>query len=137
LPLPQKNVINPLQELYLNPLAKEMSKVKHIKCVESISYSAFNPVPTERKMVGDLFYLVVRTIDNGEHGITSNLDGFYKNDCVERGVFSPGPSTKQSACHSYTLVGTIHQLSTTFGKNLEEYLNSILNTEPYFLTQPV
>lgn len=86
-------------------------------------------------MVGDLFYLVVKTVDAGEHGITCNVNGFYRNDNVEKQHFAPGPSTTRSACFSYTLVGCLYQLSPSFGKNLEKYFNSILATEPYFLTQ--
>jgi protein TIF31 len=113
-----------------------MNKVAHIKCVESINFStSFNPVPPYRRLVGDLFYLVVKTLDAGEHGITCNVNGFYKNDNVERQHFQPGPSTQRNPCFSYTLVGCLHQLSSSFGKNLEKYFNSILATEPYFLTQ--
>ena len=113
-----------------------MNKVQHIKCVESISFSSFNPVPAYRKMVGDLFYLVVKTIDAGEVGITCCVNGYFKNDCVEKQAFSPAPSQKHNPCYSYTLVGCLNQISSIFGKNLEIYLNSILSTEPYFLTQP-
>jgi len=38
-------------------------------------------------MVGDLFYLVVKTIDAGEYGITCNVNGFYRNDNVEKQNF--------------------------------------------------
>lgn len=87
-------------------------------------------------MVGDLFYLTVKTLDTGDHGITCSVNGFFRNDNIEKQVFSPGPSTKNSPCFSYTLVGCLYQLSPAFGKNLEQYINSILATEPYFLTQP-
>lgn len=86
-------------------------------------------------MVGDLFYLVVRTLEGTEHGITCSVNGFYRNDSVEKSHFQPGPSQSRNACYSYTLVGCLYQLSPAFGKNLEKYLNSILATEPYFLTQ--
>jgi hypothetical protein len=85
-------------------------------------------------MVGDLFYLVVRPLEGGEVGITCTVNGFYRNDSSEKSTFSPGPSQQKSPCFSYTLVGTLYQLSQSFGKNLEKYLNSILITEPYFLT---
>ncbi len=113
-----------------------MNKVQLVKCVESIQFSGFNPVPPYRRLVGDLFYLTVKTIDTGDHGITCSVNGFYKNDSIEKQVFSPGPSTKHSACFSYTLVGCLYQLSSQFGANLEQYIKSILATEPYFLTQP-
>jgi len=43
-------------------------------------------------MVGDLFYLVVKTLDAGEVGITCCVNGYYKNDNVEKQSFSPAPS---------------------------------------------
>lgn len=86
-------------------------------------------------MVGDLFYLVLRPIEGGEVGITCSVNGFFRNDSVEKSSFQPGPSQQRNPCFSYTLVGTIYQVSPGFGKNLEKYLNSILVTEPYFLTQ--
>jgi len=66
-----------------------------------------------------LFYLTVKTLDAGDHGITCSVNGFYRNDNVEKQAFSPGPSTKHSPCFSYTLVGCLYQLSPVFGKNLE------------------
>jgi protein TIF31 len=123
-----------LKELFRNPIEKEMNKVKHVKCVESIQFSTFNPVPPYRRLQGDLFYLTVKSLDHGDFGITCCVNGFYRNDNIEKQQFSPIPSTKHSPCFSYTLVGCLYQLSPTFGKNLEQYLQSILNTEPYFLT---
>jgi hypothetical protein len=83
-------------------------------------------------------YLTVKTLDNGEHGITCSTNGFYKNENAERSTFNPAPSTRfnNRFCFSYTLVGLLYQLSPQFGKNLQVYLNSVLKTEPYFLTQP-
>ena len=85
-----------------------MNKVQNIKCVESITFSQFNPVPPYRRMVGDLFYLVVRTLDQGDHGITCSVNGFYRNDCIEKQHFAPGPSTHKAPCYSYTLVGCLY-----------------------------
>ena len=135
IPLPEKNGQHLLRDLSKNPIDREMNKVNHIKCLESLQYSIFNPVPAYRRLAGDLFYLVVKTLDHGEVGVTCCVNGFYKNDIVEKQLFSPGPSSKANPCYSYTLVGCLYQISQQFGKNLEVYLDSILNTEPYFLTQ--
>jgi hypothetical protein len=59
-------------------------------------------------MVGDLFYLVVRTLEGAEHGITCCVNGFYKNNSVEKGTFNPLPYNKGNPCFSYTLVGCIY-----------------------------
>jgi len=85
-------------------------------------------------MVGDIFYLTVKTLEGVEHGITCCVNGFYKNNSIENQSFNPLPYSKGSPCYSYTLVGCLHQLSPLFGKNIEIYINSILSTEPYFLT---
>ena len=89
-------------------------------------------------MAGDLFYLTVRTLEtpNAEHCITCSVNGFYKNDSTERLQFNPNPSTRSNPCFSYTLAGCLNQLSPTFAKNLQTYIGSILETEPYFITQP-
>ena len=87
-------------------------------------------------MAGDLFYLVVRTLENPsyEHGITCSVNGFYKNDSSERVQFAPLPSQKGNKCYSYTLAGCLNQLSSAFGRNLQIYLASILKCEPYFIS---
>jgi len=84
IPLPKSNDHSLLKDLFLNPVEKEMNKVKHIKCVESIQFSVFNPVPAYRRLAGDLFYLIVKTLDHGDFGITCSVNGFYKNDCIEK-----------------------------------------------------
>ena len=113
-----------------------MNKVQRVKMVDSIIFSGFNPVPPYRKMMGDLFYLTVKTLAHREQGITCCSNGFYRNDNIEKTQFSPDPTKKGNPCFSYTLVGCLHQMSPLFGKNLNTYINSILQTEPYFLTQP-
>lgn len=136
IPLPQKNGEHLISDIFKNQIEKEMNKIEHVKCIESIQFSSFNPVPPYRKMVGDLFYLTVKTLEGQDHGITCSVNGFYKNNCIEKSQFNPTAYSKGNSCQSYTLVGTLNQLSLLFGKNLETYINSILNTEPYFLTQP-
>ena len=121
------------------------SSQAYTKCIESISYSQFNPVPQARRLAGDLFYLTVKTTDAGEKGVTCTVNGFYLNDSAERGVFSPGPSQKvwsneagkkKQGAYSYTLAGLLHQISPSFGKNLQEYFNQLLTSESYFVMQP-
>jgi len=113
-----------------------MNKMEQIKCVETVQYSQFNPVPATRKLVGDLFYLTVKTLDAGERGITCCTNGFYANDSIEKINFQPSPSQRKStvtgksmSAFSYTLIGCLNQISPAFSKNLEKYMNQILNTE--------
>lgn len=120
----------------------DLNKLMHTQCIESIEFSSFNPVPEDRKMTGDIFYLTVRTMENPsyEHCITCSVNGFYKNDSSERVSFSPSPSTRSNPCFSYTLAGCLNQLSGLFTRNLQTYMKSILHCEPYFISpisQPV
>ena len=39
IPFPQKNGVNLLRDLFKNPIEKEMNKVQHVRCVESITFS--------------------------------------------------------------------------------------------------
>jgi len=87
--------------------------------------------------------LTVKTLDAGEKGVTCCVNGFYINDSVEKSSFKPQPSQrkntstgKSNSAFSYTLIGCLNQVSAQFSKNLEKYLNQILNTEQYFLTEP-
>lgn len=111
IPLPHKNGNSILRDLFKNQIETEMNKVSQTKCIESIQFSLFNPVPPFRKMVGDIFYLVVRTLEGQEHGITCSINGFYKNNNIEKSAFNPGSYTKGSPCFSYTLVGCLYQIS--------------------------
>jgi hypothetical protein len=125
-----------LKELFSGAISQSnLKKLKHIKCLESIQFASNNTVTDDRKIQGDIFYLTVRLLENPsyEHGITCTTNGFFRNDSGHT-TFSPEPSTKASPCFSYTLVGCLVQLSPSFAKNLEIYIKSILNTEPFFLT---
>ena len=131
-----------LGQLHSSTIEKTTQKKEYSKCIESIQFSSFNPTPPTRKLEGDLFYLTVKTLDVGEKGITCCVNGFYVNNSVEKSQYNPAPSNKKSVsgksnpAYSYTLIGCLNQISATFGKNLEKYINQILSTEQYFLTQP-
>ncbi len=131
-----QGLLNPFKELFNNAISlSALNKLKHLRCLDSLQISTQNPVNVERQLQGDLFYLTVRTLDSAgaELGITCTVNGFFHNQC-SASTFNPLPS-KTNPCFSYTLVGCLYQLSSSFGRNLEIYLNSILRTEPYFLTQ--
>jgi len=124
------------KELFSGAISQSnLKKLKHVKCVESIQFSQHHCVSESRKVQGDIFYLSVRTLENPqyEHSITCTVNGFFRNDSTAT-TFSPAPATKQSPCFSYSLAGCINQISPLFGRNIETYFNSILATEPYFLT---
>ena len=125
-----------LQEIGSGSISQSsFNKLKHIKCIESIQFSTTHAVTAERKIKGDLFYLQVQTLENPSvvYGVTCTANGFFRNDSTNS-AFSPLPSTKVDPCFSYTLVGCLYQMSATFGRNLETYFNSLLETETFFIT---
>ena len=97
-----------------NVMNKEMVQGNFTECIQSIQFSGFNPPPPARKLVGDLFYLTVKTLDAGERGITCCANGFYANECVEKSVFNPNPTKSKSStgkpnsAYSYTLIGCLN-----------------------------
>lgn len=101
-----------IKEIFKTPISKsDASKLKHVKCVESIEFSSsFNPVTEKRRMAGDLFYLTVRLLENPstEHSITCCVNGFYRNDSNEKSVFNAQPWTRGNPCFSYTLAGCLN-----------------------------
>ncbi len=111
IPLPHKNGNNLLNELFKSSIEAEMNKIQHVKCFDNITYSSYNPVPPYRKLVGDIFYLTVKTLEGNEQGITCCSNGFYKNNNIEKTQFNPTPFTKGNPCYSYTLVGCLYQIS--------------------------
>ena len=126
----QQSLMDLSQTTIERSIKKQLKNSQYTKCIESIQYSSFNPVPDHRRLAGDLFYLTVKTLDAGVRCLTCSVNGFYLNDSVERTSFSPTPSTriwgdtgKVNKAYSFTLVGCINQLSSLFGKNLEIYIN--------------
>ena len=88
----QQSLIDLAQSTIEKNIKKQLQNSQYTKCIESIQFSCFNPVPHSRRLAGDLFYLSVKTLDAGERGITCSVNGFYLNDSVEKTNFSPTPS---------------------------------------------
>lgn len=86
-----------LKKTTLSQSIIRQQKINYPKCIESIQFSSFNPVPADRRQQGDLFYITVKTLDVGERGITACVNGFYVNNNVEGSTFNPSPSTKKGA----------------------------------------
>ena len=111
----QQPLVDLEQSTIEKDIKKQLQNSQYTKCIDSIQFSCFNPVPHSRRLAGDLFYLFVKTLDAGERGITCSVNGFYLNDSVEKTNFSPTPSQRVygdtgrvNKAFSYTLVGCIH-----------------------------
>ncbi|KAJ6385363.1 hypothetical protein OIU77_028523 [Salix suchowensis] len=76
---------------------------KEITCVDNIIFSSFNPPPSHRRLVGDLIYLDVVTLEGNKCCITGTTKMFYVNSSTGN-VLDPRPSKATS--EATTLVGT-------------------------------
>jgi hypothetical protein len=86
----------------------KLNRLNHVKCIESINFSALAVKP-DRRMHGDLMYLNVKTLEqpNVEIGITCSVNGFFRNDSSIN-QFSGAPSARYPPCFSYTLAGCLN-----------------------------
>ncbi|KAI8852682.1 clustered mitochondria-domain-containing protein [Chytridium lagenaria] len=63
--------------------------------LKSLSVSTWNPPPHPRRMVGDLLYLSVQTVENVNLQITCSVTGFYISRSNDK-VFDPLPRSNQT-----------------------------------------
>ena len=83
------------------------------QCLKSLTFSGWNPVPSARRMLGDLFYLEAVTFDQGSVNITATSSGFFVNRSI-RDLFNPAPAS--TSHHAYSLVGLLSSVSPRFRK---------------------
>ncbi|KAH7570664.1 hypothetical protein JRO89_XS05G0152700 [Xanthoceras sorbifolium] len=104
------------------------SSTQEIKCVESIVFSSFNPPPSYRRLVGDLIYLDVVTLEGNKYCITGTTKMFYVNSSTGT-VLDPRPS--KSTSEATTLIGLLQKISSKFKKALKEILERKANAHPF------
>ncbi|KAF3772620.1 Clustered mitochondria protein, partial [Nymphaea thermarum] len=104
------------------------SPSKETKCVESIVFSSFNPVPSHRRLVGDLVYLDIETLEGHKVCITGTTRTFYVNSSLGS-VLDPRP-TKNSS-ESFTLIGLLQKISPKFKKGFREILDQKAAAHPF------
>jgi len=106
-----------------------------IQCIKSITYSGWNAPPGNRKLLGDLIYLEVATIEQPTKTfhITGWTNGFYINQTTNySNKFDPRPSmNNQNNFYSHSLVGLLSQISTIFKKNFQSILNANIQKHPF------
>nr|POE85714.1 isoform 2 of clustered mitochondria protein [Quercus suber] len=104
------------------------SSSTEIKCVESIVFSSFNPPPSYRRLVGDLIYLDVVTLEGNKFCITGTTKMFYVNS-------SPGntldPRPSKTSSEATTLVGLLQKISSKFKKAFREILERRASAHPF------
>lgn len=104
------------------------SPSKEIKCAESIVFSSFNPPPSYRRLVGDLIYLDIVTIEGNKYCITGTTKTFYVNSSTAN-VLDPKPS--KSTSEATTLVGLLQKISLKFKKAFREILERKASAHPF------
>ena len=110
-----------LENLVVCPSSQE------IKCVESIAFSSFNP-PGYRRLLGDLIYLDVLTLEGRSYCITTHTHGFYIN-ATTGSILEPRYA--KPAHESTSLVGLLRQISDKFKKGFREVLERRASGHPF------
>lgn len=116
-----EDVTGSLSKLFSSPS-------KDIKCVESIVFSSFNPPPSHRRLVGDLIYLDVVTLEGGKFCITGTTRMFYVNSSSGN-VLDPRPA--KGAFEATTLIGLLQKISSKFKKAFREILERKASAHPF------
>ncbi|KAL5175827.1 Clustered mitochondria protein [Glycine soja] len=104
------------------------SPLKDIKCVESIVFSSFNPPPSYRRLVGDLIYLDVITLEGNKFCITGSTKMFYVNSSSANNL-DPKPS--KATFEATTLVALLQKISPKFKKAFREVLEGRSAAHPF------
>ncbi|XP_028204931.1 clustered mitochondria protein-like isoform X1 [Glycine soja] len=104
------------------------SPLKDIKCVESIVFSSFNPPPSYRRLVGDLIYLDVVTLEGNKFCITGSTKMFYVNSSSANNL-DPRPS--KATFEATTLVALLQKISPKFKKAFREVLEGRAAAHPF------
>ncbi|KAE8038191.1 hypothetical protein FH972_010723 [Carpinus fangiana] len=105
-----------------------LSSSKEIKCVESIVFSSFNPAPSYRRLVGDLIYLDVVTLEGNKFCITGTTKTFYVNSSTGN-TLDPRPS--KTNFEATTLAGLLQKISPKFKKAFREILEWRASAHPF------
>ncbi|URE31156.1 hypothetical protein MUK42_16295 [Musa troglodytarum] len=117
-----EDISGALSDLLSSPSPKE------IKCVESIIFSTFNPPPSYRRLVGDLIYMDVVSLEGNKYCITGTTCGFYVNSSTAR-ILDPRPL--KPAYETSTLIGLLQKISSKFKKGFREILDRKASTHPF------
>jgi protein TIF31 len=82
-----------------------------------VNSSGFVPPSTSRKLLGDLYYLQIRTLEDTDLHITASSEGFFVNQSTQNN-FNPNPHTKFSS--SISLLDLLMQVSPKFKTKFQE-----------------
>ncbi|KAK9058159.1 hypothetical protein SSX86_022999 [Deinandra increscens subsp. villosa] len=131
---PAKTEVSELENLgFMEDVSGSLSNLlsspsKEIKCVESIVFSSFNPPPSYRRLVGDLIYLDVVTLEGSRYCITGTTTTFYVNSSSGN-TLDPKPT--KAASEATTLIGLLQKISSKFKKAFREMLERKASAHPF------
>ncbi|KAI3984330.1 hypothetical protein MKX01_011284 [Papaver californicum] len=104
------------------------SSSKEIKCVESVVFSSFNPPPSHRRLVGDLIYIDVVTVEGNKYCITGTTNSFYVNSSTGNSL---DPRVGKPSSEATTLIGILQKISPKFKKAFCEILERKASAHPF------
>ncbi|KAK7334777.1 hypothetical protein VNO80_26540 [Phaseolus coccineus] len=104
------------------------SPLKDIKCVESVVFSSFNPPPSYRRLLGDLIYLDVITLEGNKFCITGSTKLFYVNSSSANTL---DPRQSKATFEATTLVALLQKISPKFKKAFREVLEGRAAAHPF------
>ncbi|KAK9748596.1 hypothetical protein RND81_02G069100 [Saponaria officinalis] len=104
------------------------SSSKEINCVESLVFSSLNPPPSHRRLVGDLIYLDVVTLEGSKYCITGTTRVFYVNSTVGSSL---DPKPAKSAFEATTIIGLLQKISPKFKKAFKEISEQKASAHPF------
>ena len=109
--LAPNKILNPPSGLC--PYSNDEEYLELPQSLLSIAFSEFNPPNNKRKLLGDLGYLVIRTLEGTILHVTCAANGFYVNatDAV-KGIFKPEPATE--VISGKTLIELLGKASPSF-----------------------
>lgn len=117
------------------PSNETISK-EQVKCLESITFSKWHPVPAFRRMAGDLMYLSIHTLEDQVLEVTCAASGFFINSSTPS-TFNPEKAKKHHSSH--TIFRLLEAASPLFKQNfaiVQDYLRSIHPFEFMPVTTP-
>lgn len=126
--VPELDGLGFMEDVSGSPAKLLSSSTQEIKCVDSIVFSSFNPPPSHRRLVGDLIYLDVVTLEGYKYCITGTTKMFYVNSSTGN-VLDPRPSKANS--EATTLIGLLQKISSKFKKAFREILERKASAHPF------
>jgi protein TIF31 len=99
------------------------------KCLRFLGPSIWSPPPSNRRLHGDLLYLVVHTLEDRRYHITACTKGFFINQSTDC-EYNPRPVTQQ-ACFNHSLIDLLRQISPGFKRQFEILLRRRSQKHPF------